>query len=260
MRNEGLLAIRRQVQARGYFEKAPGRVVGELTLLVGVAAISVGMFIAVDSVVIKTAALVLLALTKVGVSTNTHTSSHYATSDSRRVNEILTYFGFPFFVGLSATYWWHKHVVVHHPAPNVIGVDDDADLLPFFAVNTTELDGISTLRRLYHRVQWLIIPFAIVGNSFSMQFAGWRHLVRALRDPTRRRRAHWIDLSVLLLHGLVWIVMPMMFFSAADVVLFYLVRGGLYSYALFAAIAPAHFPAEALFVDKSSKNVDVVLL
>jgi hypothetical protein len=33
------------------------------------------------------------------------------------------------FLGLSATYWWHKHVVLHHPAPNVVGVNGDADLL-----------------------------------------------------------------------------------------------------------------------------------
>ena len=32
---------------------------------------------------------------------------------------LLTFFGYPIFVGMSACYWWHKHVVVHHPAPNV---------------------------------------------------------------------------------------------------------------------------------------------
>jgi linoleoyl-CoA desaturase len=213
-----------------------------------------------DHLVVKAASLMVLAVSTLGISTNTHTSSHYATSDRRWLNEVLTYFGYPFWVGFSATYWWHKHLVVHHPAPNVIGVDDDANLLPFFAVHTGELQGISRPRRLYYRLQWAVIPLAIFLNSFNMQFAGWRHLIRALRTPVRRRAAHGIDLAALLLHWIVWVFLPMVFFPPAQVLAFYVLRGGFFSYALFGAFAPAHFPPEALFVDKDSKDVDHLLL
>ena len=260
MRNDGFVALRKELQARGYFKRATGRVLTELALFMFVTVVSLVTLIAWDSFVIKAASLLTLTLSTLGVTTNTHTSSHYATSDSRRLNEILTYFGYPFFVGFSATYWWHKHVVVHHPSPNVIGVDDDANLRPLFALNTGELEGISKLKRFYYRVQWLVIPFAIVGNTFNLEVTGWRHLIGALRDPTKRRPAHWIDLSALLLQWIVWIVMPMFFFPPAQVWLFYVVRRGLFSYALFVAFTPAHFPPEALFVDKDSKDVDVVLL
>jgi len=259
-RSGGLAALEGELRARGYLKRATRRVLGELALLVFLVVVSLVAFLAWDSLSVRAAALLVLTLSTLGVSTNTHTSSHHGTSDRRRLNEILTYFGYPFFVGLSATYWWRKHVVVHHPAPNVIGVDDDADLRPFFALNTGELDGISTPKRFYYRLQWLVIPFAIPLNSFNMQAAGWRHLIGAMRDSARRRPAHWIDLGLLLLHWVAWIALPMLFFSPAQVLLFYLMRGGLFSYALFAAFAPAHLPAEALFVDRESQEVDLVLL
>ena len=260
MRNDGLVALRKELEARGYFRRATRQVLGELALFVFITVVCLVVFIAWDNFVIRAASLVVMTLSTLGVTTNTHTSSHYATSDRRRLNEILTYFGYPFFVGFSATYWWQKHVVVHHPAPNVIGVDDDVNLLPFFALNTGELEGISRLKRLYYREQWVVIPFAIFLNTFNLEVAGWRHLIRALCDPTERRQAHWIDLSALLLQWVVWIVLPMLFFPPAQVLLFYLLRRSLFSYALFAAFVPAHFPSEALFVDKGSKDVDVVLL
>jgi len=53
---------------------------------------------------------------------------------------------------------------------------------------------------------------------------------------------------------------PLFFFAAVDVWLFYVLRRGLFSYVVFAAFAPAHFPDEALFVDKASQDVDFVRL
>lgn len=260
MRADALVALRRELHARGYFRKATSRVLGELALFTGLAAVGIVILVAFDDVTVKAVALVTLAVSMLGVSTNTHTSSHYATSESRSLNELLTYFGYPFFVGYSATFWWHKHLRVHHPAPNVIGLDGDADLLPFFALNTGELEGASKLRRMYYRVQWAVIPVAIFANSFNMQVAGWRHLIGALRDPGRRRPAHWFDLAALLLHWLVWIGVPMYVFPVDRALAFYVLRGGLFSYALFIAFAPAHFPPEALFLDRDSKQVDPILL
>lgn len=259
-RASGLAALREELRARGYFEKATGRVLGELALMLAIALLGLAGCLASHGVVLNTAALVVLTLGTLGVTTNTHTSSHYATSRHGRLNEFLTFFGYPFLVGFSATYWWHKHVVRHHPNPNVIGMDGDIDLQPFFALTTGERDSPSRLRRAYYRVQWLVIPFAIVLNSFNLEVAGWRYLLGALRDPARRRAAHWVDLGALLLQWLLWIVVPMFVFLPAHVWLFYVARRGLISYAFFAVFAPSHFPAEAVFVDAASADADPVLL
>ena len=51
--------------------------------------------------------------------------------------------------GYCSRAWWYKHVVQHHPAPNVIGVDTDADLLPWFAMTVDEVRAASGLKRFY---------------------------------------------------------------------------------------------------------------
>ena len=103
-----------------------------------------------------------------GVGCNTHTSTRYATSDSRWVNEALSYFGYLVFLGLSLTFWWQKHVVIHHPAPNVIGVDGDVDLMPWFALTAAEVGGARGLRRFYYEhVPFWIFPVALVNERIQ---------------------------------------------------------------------------------------------
>jgi fatty acid desaturase len=162
------------------------------------------------------------------------------------MNEALSYFGYPMFLGLSATYWWRKHVVLHHPAPNVVGVDSDADLLPWFAITADEVHASSGLRRFYYeRLQFWLFPLALALNCFSIQRAGWAYLIRMLRHSKQRKSAHWIDLSALLLHYVVWIGVPLLFWPLPIVAVFYIVRTTLLGYGMYAILAPGHFPAEA---------------
>ena len=259
-RTSGLGELRDELRASGFFEKPTTRILTELTIFLLIMLVGLVGYLVTESLLLKASAVMVFTLGSLGVTINTHTSSHYATSDRRWVNEFLTYFGYPFLVGFSATYWWHKHVVRHHPSPNVIGLDDDVDLQPLFAVNTAEMHARSALLRGYYRAQWLVVPIAIFLNSFNLELSGWRHLIGALRDPTRRRIMHWIDLAALCLQWLLWIVLPMFIWSPAHVCLFYLLRRGLISYAFFAVFVPAHFPPEAMFIDRESKDADLMLL
>ena len=43
--------------------------------------------------------MIVSTAASLGVATNTHTSSHYATSEKRWLNELLTFFGYPVFLG-----------------------------------------------------------------------------------------------------------------------------------------------------------------
>ena len=120
-----------------------------------------------------------------------------------------------------------------------------------------ELNG---LRRFYYeRLQWAVFPFALAVNGFTFQIAGWRYLLAVLRNPQQRKKLHWIDLGALLSHFLIWIGAPMVLFSATDVLLFYLLRTGLMGYAMFAVLAPGHYPSEAVCLAKDHKEQDFVL-
>lgn len=248
------------VRAAGFFRKATGRVLAELVLHLSLHLGGLALFVMLESWPLRLAALLVSAYGGLGLATNTHTSSHNATAEPLWLNQALTYFGYPFLFGGAATFWWNKHCVVHHPAPNVIGIDDDADLMPFFALNQDELLAASGPRRAFYRVQWVLIPLVLALNGFFTQYQGWRYLLRALRSD-RRRAAHWIDLGVLLAHYGVWLFLPMLFFAPLQVLGLYVVRLVLMGYAMFIGFAPAHFPAEAAFVSRRQlDNPDYLLL
>ena len=86
-RTAALTGLRRELAARGFGRKAPGRVVIELAVHVALAVGGLIVFFASDSVLLRIAGLLVSTVGSMGVGTNTHTSSHYATSDHRWVNE-----------------------------------------------------------------------------------------------------------------------------------------------------------------------------
>jgi linoleoyl-CoA desaturase len=243
---EAFAELRREIGRRGWNKKATGRILFELLIHVAIALAGIVIFMTWHHPAGRVLGLLISGFGCMAVGTNTHTSTHYGTSDKRWVNQALSYFGYPMFLGLSATYWWHKHVVLHHPSPNVVGVDGDSDLLPWFAMTEEEVRASSGLRRFYYqRMQFWLFPFALAANTFGIQMAGWAHLLGMLRHSKTRRSAHWIDLCALTMHYVLWIGLPLLFWPLPAVAGFYLLRNILLGYAMYAILAPGHFPAEA---------------
>ncbi len=256
-----IATLRREIAAQGWDRKATGRILAELLIHISMAILGTVVFATAGDWWARVCGLVLLTAGSLGVGTNTHTSSHYGASDKRWINECLTYFGYPFFLGLSATFWWYQHVTMHHPSPNVIGVDDDADLSPWFAMTESEVARSRGIRRWYYeKAQWLFLPLALAGNAFNFIKTGWLHLIRALRDPARRRRAHWIDLCALLAHQVAYLGIPLYFFTVRETLGFYMLRMVMLGYGMFSVLAPGHFPAEAARFDADQKDADYELM
>jgi linoleoyl-CoA desaturase len=243
---EAVRELRVEFARRGWDRKATAHIVLELIAHITIAVAGIVIFMISHNVALEALGLLVSAFGCMGVGTNTHTSTHYGTSDKRWLNEALSYFGYPMFLGLSATFWWHKHVVLHHPAPNVAGVDTDSDLLPWFAVTAHDVESSSGWRRFYHQhLQFWLFPLALAVNCFSMEMSGWGHLLGMLRNREERKTAHWIDLGAMILHLALWIGVPLLFWPLPAVAAFYLLRAVLLGYAMYAVLAPGHFPAEA---------------
>jgi linoleoyl-CoA desaturase len=249
-----LSVLNQEFLARGWNRKPTGRLLTELAFHLTLAVGGLAVVVVSRSLLLDALGLLLSSMGSLGIATNTHTSSHYATSNRRWMNRALTYFGYPLFLGMSATYWWQKHVAVHHPTPNVIGLDDDADLLPAFTLHQRDVAQARGLRRWWFEHQWLGIFFAIAFNAANVQKAGVQYLVGCLRDPARRKPAHFYDALMLVGHVALWLVIPALFFGPLPVLALYAVRVVLLGYAIFIAFAPAHFPEEAVFLDREGRN------
>jgi len=246
-----LSALNREFVARGLHRKPVGLALSHLALHVACSLGGTAAFVLAHGLPARVAALVVMTLGNLGISGHTHTSSHNGTSPRLWVNRALTFFGYGLMFGTSAAWWWNKHIAVHHATPNVIGLDDDVDLLPWFALTEEDFARGGPLRRWYHRHQWLLLPPALALTALNMTRASNAYLVGALRDPGtpgRRRPLLWADLAAVVTHYALWIALPMLWFPARGVVGFYLLRGALLGFAVFATAAPAHFPAESCFL------------
>jgi linoleoyl-CoA desaturase len=255
----GWIDLQGEFRRRGYFAPNTRRIAAELafhlTLLVG----GMALFLCFGAGWLGQLGIIASAAGSLGVSTNTHAASHGGAYRSARANRALTYFGYPFTLGLSATYWWHKHCAVHHPNPNIVGVDDDIDFMPFFALNSDELDRSGSAARFYYRYQWLVAPFAISLNSFNMQRQGWVFLIRRLARPTGSRIPALIDLACLSAHLGLYLVLPALLFSPGAAVACYVLRSVVLSYGVFSLFAPGHFPEEAACAKRQPRDVDFVV-
>lgn len=254
---EAVAALRKEFARRGWYERPTSRIIFELALNLSLALSGITVFLIADDLLVRAGAMLVSTAGSMGVGTGAHTASHYAASRKRWVNELLTYFGHPLFLGLSVTFWRHKHLGLHHSAPNIIGVDEDSDFYPWFALTTDEVGRARGPRRFYYeRLQWALLPFALALNGLNMQKAGWAHVFEKLRSPGRRSRAHWMDTLALLLYFAVWVALPCLFFPLAHVLAFYAIRIGLMGYAMFAVFAPGHLPPEAIRMRDGQRGSD----
>ena len=243
---DGLSTLREEFTARGWNRRATGAVLGELAVHVVLSVAGYVLFLTSDDFVLRWIGMLVSTYGTLGVVTNTHTSTHNGTSEKRWVNDLLGYFGYPFFANLSLTYWRHSHISIHHTAPNVMGVDCDADFSPFFASTDREVAESSGWRRRYfERWQVWVFPLVMWVHPWLRQRASWAFIISRLRDPAQRRASHWFDLAAMLLHWVAWVGVPLLFLPAWEVLLASQIRIGMLGYPLFAILAPAHYPHEA---------------
>jgi linoleoyl-CoA desaturase len=194
---------------------------------------------------IRIIALLASCLGFTGIATLGHVASHNSGLGSPRANRILYYISFPLLLQVSTSYWRYSHLTIHHPAPNVIGVDNDCDLRPVFATNEAHLSEFAGWRQRWPILQAVLLLLALPLNGLNIIRQGWVRLFLVLRESGGRRLAPWLDLGCMVLHLVLFLALPMLFFRPWDVLLFYTLRLALIGCGMFAVLAPGHYPAEA---------------
>ena len=247
-------ALREELRAEGYFERRPLRGLAHLFAHLALTAGGVVAFLAMEGLPLRVVAIAVTCFGGVGAGAVGHTASHYALVKSRALNEALTFFTYPFFLMLSATYWQRSHVQLHHPSPNIVGIDDDCDLRPMFALNH-EHERAGSWPERHRRLFALLLPVLLVFNVPSIYLQGIQHVARELRKaPARRQPRVLLDAVCMALHPVLWLGLPLLWFSPLDVLAIYVLRVAIMGYGLFAILAPGHYPAEASCLDPSLRG------
>jgi len=249
--------FRAALREQGLLKREPVRVLIELGVHISVAMLALFLILTNEHILLRLFSMLTFSTALMGISTNTHTSSHFATSKHTWRNEALTYLGYSLINGLSSNFWWEKHGI-HHKHPNVIGVDDDIDLMPFFALCEDHARHSSLWVRMYYSLQWLAFPFALGLNGVNMQLNSIRYIAKKITEGKGHRYRYSLDAFFLILHFVLWFVLPATIFPWTHVVGFYVVNRVLMGYLMFTIFGPSHLPPEAVFVGSEARESDHV--
>jgi fatty acid desaturase len=244
-------ALEEQIHRLGAHRPRPLRVLGEW--LVALALGLVGLLLLYDAALplpARALALVVSSLGFVAVGTIGHTASHGGFSRGAAGNQILFHLSYPFLGMVSARYWRHSHIHVHHAAPNVVDVDLDCDLRPLFPLNEQHRQRAAA----WHRYQGLLLPLFLPLNYFNIQRQGWLRLAAELRDPRLRSPAALADLGCMIFHLVAFVALPMAWMPAPLALGIYVLHKAALGLGFFAVLAPGHFPGEAACLDASQRK------
>ena len=153
-----------------------------------------------------------------------HEGSHRSFSDSPLRNNLIAYFAFPLFGGLSTLYWREKHDRLHHGHPNVEGVDPDIRPFPFVSSRGDHERSGPRLRWFQRHLQrWAFWPMAML-MALGMRRSSLVHLIGYPRRNGGVDRGWWAELACLTVHYTAWLIVPS------------LIWGPLVTFALYSAI------------------------
>ncbi len=257
---ESFKTLTLEIQRRGLYQRDVKRIYIELLAHILITIAGIILFVAFENTLARILSSLIMASGLLGIGTHTHNSAHNASTEKKTIDEFLSLFGYSVVLGFSAIFWKYKHNIVHHSNPNIIGVDEDVNLMPFFAVTEMDAKNAGFWGKFYYRrLQGIVFPFMISLTAFNIQRQAWAYLIPVLMNKKRRKTVHWVDLACNGLHILTWLILPMLFFAPLAVIEFYILRNVLIGYALFFMLGSSHLPNEAVCSVEDQKHQEFAL-
>ncbi|WP_354402601.1 acyl-CoA desaturase [Variovorax sp. OAS795] len=168
-------------------------------------------FLSADAWAARAAVAILAGYIGVQSSAIAHEAGHGAVTRDRKWSWFVGRLFMSTIIGASYSAWIGRHGP-HHVHPNS---RKDPDVRPsLFSFNETDAIAAKGLAAWCTRKQHvLLIPLSTL-MGFSLKIAGWKHVVR-------RPAAEWVDLTLLILHAAIWIVLPAFWIGIANSLLNY---------------------------------------
>ncbi len=135
-------------------------------------------------------------------------------------------------LGISYGYWVRKHNQ-HHASPNHVDMDPDIDI-PIMAFSVEQaLEKRGFVRLLVKYQAFLFMPLLFFQATSMHLYA----IYILFKDPPRYR---WVELSLIALHWLLYIGLPLYFLGPWATVIIVLVRQALSGFYMASVFAPNH--------------------
>lgn len=201
-----LATLRARLKKAGVFEYREGLSWLKLALLLSGVIASLGSMVMFGGLA-AFIAIPVCAVCSTSISMMGHEGSHRSFSKSPFRNNIINYFAFPLFSGLSTTYWRNKHDRLHHGHPNVEGVDPDIRPWPFASSKGEHARSGPFARFIQRRTQrWAFWPASLL-MSLGMRRSS---LIYVAKYPKQHGidRAWLMEVACMVVHYSMWLVVP----------------------------------------------------
>jgi fatty acid desaturase len=166
-------------------------------------------------------AIVLIVAVMIG-----HEATHGSAYTSKRANLLVRNLAFPLLSGMSGLYWHYKHDVLHHRNPNVVGWDQDLEVIPLALGRSYHIGSSAFCRWVQRRLQrgwmfWVLSPLL----PLDLRLRSIRYLC-SHANARGVGGACVTDGAMMLSHLLVFVVGPIWVFGAERALLVYLTVWG----------------------------------
>ena len=161
-----------------------------------------------------------------------HDAGHWQVFKTHRANYILGVLCGNLAIGLSCTWWTHKHNR-HHAHPNTEDADPDI-MLAVLAFSGGRVQASRGIQRLIFRYQaYLMIPMLFLEGA-SLHAS-------SIKEMTRRscKNRAW-EATLLVVHGVAYLAAVFLVLSPVKAVVFIAVQQGLFGFYLGCSFAPNH--------------------
>ena len=158
--------------------------------------------------------------------------------DRKRTSYILHLVYGNFFLAFSNSWWVDKHDR-HHANPNHLEKDPDVQIA-FIAFRAEQAIGRSKWLRPLMKTQALVFPLVLCLQAVN---ARWSSITYLFKD---RPKDKWLQLSIILVHVIIYAVFLVHFLGGQNALFFALVHQGIFGLYNSAVFAPNHKLAEFL--------------
>ncbi len=241
-------ALRKELAEAGVFTHRTLATLGKFCVLLAVT-LSLWML----GLVAPTWAALLLALFAsvplVSAAMCGHEAGHNSFAAERWKNNLMLHAAFPLLTGLGVQHWKHKHNVLHHGHPNIVGQDDDIALWPMAMCEQNYLESPRAQQWFQRHLQgFMFWPLTLL-LSFVMRWetckGSWRYVRTRGVD-----RALLADLGCQAMHYVLFLVLPALAVGFWRAALFYTAVWAVAGLLLVLIFIPAHVGLPFTAVDE----------
>ncbi len=232
LQGNAYVELKQLIKQKGLLDRQPAYYTFKILLTFALLALSVTLFVLIDTLWIQLLNAVFLAFIFQQIAFIGHDSAHRQIASSVRNNNLIALVSWNLLLGVSKSWWMGRHHR-HHARSNELDADPDAELgfLGFSAEGARRRQGF---QRFLMKYQVFLVPslalYPVALRLYTVQFLLWAkggHVGKVPTLPPGRRRPP-AEILLVAVHFLLYFGLSFYLLGVWQAVLFIVIHQGLF--------------------------------